>query len=159
MEKLMKKPVKEFMTKNVIAVKENDTIKSLFKLMDKHVILGVPVINDDNQVIGIVTESDLIDHFTTLKAPRGVNLLGSIVFLDDISKFNENLKEHCAETVKDLMTTEVITINPNANLLDAINLMSKHDVTRLPVVDKNNKLLGIIARTDIVHQIAKLKKP
>jgi CBS domain-containing protein len=159
MEKLMKKPVKDFMTKDVIAVKENDNIKSLFKLMDEHVILGVPVVNNDNQVIGIVTESDLIDHFTTLKSPRGVNLLGSIVFLDNINEFNENLKDHCAEVVKDLMTTEVITINPDADLLDAINLMSEHDVTRLPVVDEDGKLLGIIARTDIVHQIAKLKRP
>ena len=155
----MKKPVKDFMTKDVIAVKENDNIKSLFKLMDEHVILGVPVVNSDNQVIGIVTESDLIDHFTTLKSPRGVSLLGSIVFLDNINEFNENLKDHCAEIVKDLMTTEVITINPDADLLDAINLMSEHDITRLPVVDENRKLLGIIARTDIVHQIAKLKRP
>lgn len=159
MEKLMKTHVKEFMTKDVIAVKENDSIKSLFKLMDEHVILGVPVINDDDQVIGIVTESDLIDHFTTIKSPRGVNLLGSIVFLDDINEFNENLKDHCAEIVKDLMTTDLITINPDATLLDAINLMAEHDVTRLPVVDSDNKLLGIIARTDIVHQIAKLKRP
>ncbi len=159
MEKLMKKPVKEFMTKNVIAVKENDTIKNLFKLMDEHVILGVPVINDESQVIGIVTESDLINHFTTLKTPRGVNLLGSMVYLEDLNEFNEKLKDHCAEIVKDLMTDEVITIDSDANLLDAINLMSKHDITRLPVTDKDNKLLGIIARTDIVHQIAKLKRP
>jgi CBS domain-containing protein len=159
MEKLMKKPVKNFMTKNVIAVKENDTIKRLFKLMDEHAILGVPVVNDDNQVIGIVTESDLIDHFTTLKTPRGINLLGSIVFLDDINEFNKKLKDHCAEIVKDIMTKKVIAIDQNANLLDAINLMSKHDITRLPVTDKNNKLLGIIARTDIIHEIAKLKRP
>jgi len=155
----MKKPIKEFMTKNVIAVKESNTIKNLFKLMDEHVVLGVPVVNDKSQVIGIVTESDLITHFTTLKTPRGVNLLGSMVYLEDLNEFNEKLKDHCAEIVKDLMTDEVITIDSNANLLDAINLMSKHDVTRLPVVDKNNKLLGIIARTDIVHQIAKLKRP
>jgi CBS domain-containing protein len=159
MEKLMKKPVEGFMTKNVITARENDDIKSLFKLMDKHAILGVPVVNDGNQVIGIVTESDLIDHFITLKSPRGVNLLGSIIFLDNISEFNKKLKEHCAETVKDLMTAEVITINPGASLLEAINLMSEHNITRLPVTDKNNKLIGIITRTDIIHQIAKLKRP
>ncbi len=155
----MKKSVKNFMTKKVIAVKEHESIKKLFKLMDKHDILGAPVVDEKNQVIGIVTESDLISHFTTIKSPRGINLLGSIVYLDDINKFNENLKDHCAETVKDIMTDEVITISPDATLLDAINLMSKNSITRLPVIDKKNKLMGIITRSDIVHQIAKLKRP
>ncbi len=159
MEKLMKKPVNDFMTKKVISVSENDDIKSLFKLMDKHDILGAPVVDEKNQVIGIVTESDLINHFTTIKSPQGINLLGSIVYLDNISKFNDNLKDHCAESVKDIMTSNVITISPKANLLDAINLMSKNNITRLPVVDRKNELMGIITRSDIVHQIAKLKRP
>lgn len=76
MEKLLKKPVSEFMTKNVIAVKATESIKKVFNLMDKHGILGLPVVSDDNAVIGIVTESDLISHFTTLKTPRGINILG-----------------------------------------------------------------------------------
>ena len=155
----MKKSVKNFMTKKVIAVKESESIKKLFKLMDRHDILGAPVVNEKKQVIGIVTESDLINHFTTLKSPQGINLLGSIVYLDDINEFNENLKDHCAENVKDIMTGKVVTIKPDATLLDAINLMSKNGITRLPVVDKKNKLIGIITRSDIVHQIAKLKRP
>ena len=101
----------------------------------------------------------MINHFTTLKSPQGINLLGSIVYLDDINEFNENLKDHCAENVKDIMTGKVVTIKPDATLLDAINLMSKNGITRLPVVDKKNKLIGIITRSDIVHQIAKLKRP
>lgn len=155
----MKKPVKEFMTKKVITIKENETIKNLFKLMDENVILGIPVVNDDDKVIGIITESDIINHFTTLKTPRGINLLGSMVYLENLDEFNEKLKDHCAQIVKDLMTTNVITINPDANLLDAINLMSQNNITRIPITDKNNKILGIIARTDIIHQIAKLKRP
>jgi CBS domain-containing protein len=158
MEKLLKKPVKDIMTAKVIAAKENETIKNLFKLMDRNAILGVPVVNAKKQVIGIITESDLIRHFTTLKTPRGIHLLGSIVYLEDINDFNKNLKDHCAETVKDIMTKNVKTLAPNSTLLDAINLMSKNDITRLPVVDKNKKLLGIITRSDIVHQISKLKR-
>jgi len=158
MEKLLKKPVKNIMTSKVIAAKENETIKNLFKLMDRNAILGVPVVNAKKQVIGIITESDLIRHFTTLKSPRGIHLLGSIVYLDDINDFNKNLKDHCAETVKDIMTKNVKMVGPHSTLLDAINLMAKNDITRLPVVDKNNKLLGIITRSDIVHQISKLKR-
>jgi CBS domain-containing protein len=158
MEKLLKKPVKSFMTKNVIVVKENENIKNLFKLMDKHGILGIPVVDAKNIVIGMVTESDLIKHFTTIKSPRGINLLGSIVFLDNIADFNKNLKDHCAELVKDIMINKVVRIDTDATLLEAIDLMAEHDITRLPVTDKEGKLEGIITRSDIVHQIAKLNK-
>jgi CBS domain-containing protein len=158
MEKLLKKPVKSFMTANVITVRENETIKNLFKLMDKHGILGVPVVDSKKVVIGMVTESDLIKHFTTIKSPRGINLLGSIIFLDNIADFNKNLKDHCAELVKDIMIDKVVSIEGNATLLDAIDLMAEQDLTRLPVVDKDGKLTGIVTRSDIVHQIAKLNK-
>ena len=157
MKKLLKTSVAEFMSKKVIAVYEDENIKDLFKLMDKHDILGVPVIDADEKVIGIVTEGDLIEHFTTLKPPRSINLLGSLLYLDDIKKFNENLKDHCAETVKDIMKTEVITIESSSVLLDVINLMSEKQINRLPVIDGKGKLIGIITRSDVVRQLAKLK--
>jgi CBS domain-containing protein len=125
--------------------------------MDKGGILGVPVVDDDLHVIGIVTESDLIEHFTTIKAPRSVNLLGGIVYLDSISEFNEQLKDHCAETVKDLMFEKAITVSENASLLDVINTMSENKITRLPVINRKKQLVGIITRTDIVHELAKVK--
>lgn len=157
MQKFMKKPVSDFMTKNVIAVKADESIKKVFKLMDNHGILGLPVLSDEGAVIGIVTESDLISHFTTLKTPRGINILGSIVYLDNLTDFNENLKDHCAEIVKDIMTTDVATIMHNATLSDVINLMSEREVNRLPVVGEKGDLVGIVTRKDIVHEIAKLK--
>ncbi|MBN2306951.1 CBS domain-containing protein [Candidatus Peregrinibacteria bacterium] len=145
------------MTKKVISVKENDSIKKVFKLMDEHGILGIPVLNEEGAVIGMVTETDLIDHFTTLKTPRGISILGSIVFLDNITDFNKHLKDHCAELVKDVMSKEVATIMHNKTLSDAINSMSEKEVSRLPVVGDKGELVGIITRKDIVHQIAKLK--
>lgn len=157
MDELMLRTVSQFMTKKVIAVKESDSIKMVFKLMDDHDILGLPVLNDEGAVIGIVTETDLIDHFTTLKTPRGINILGSIVYLDNIEDFNENLKDHCAEVVRDIMTSDVATIMHSATLSDAINLMGEKEVSRLPVVGEKGELVGIVTRKDIVHEIAKLK--
>ena len=157
MKQLMQKPVSEFMTKNVISVRENDPIKKVFKLMDEHGILGLPVLSEEGAVIGIVTETDLIDHFTTLKTPRGINILGSIIYLNDIADFNENLKDHCAEFVKDVMTKDAAVIMHDKTLSDAIDLMAEKEVSRLPVVGDRGELVGIITRKDIVHQIAKLK--
>jgi CBS domain-containing protein len=157
MEAILNKAVKEFMTKKVIAVDENESIKDLFKLMDKHGILGVPVVDKEKHVVGIVTEGDLLTHFTTLKTPSSINLLGGIVYLDDISDFNKHLKEHCAERVNELMTKPVVTLRESATLQDAINTMAKEKLNRLPVVDGKKKLVGIVTRTDIVHQLSHLK--
>jgi CBS domain-containing protein len=157
MEAILKKPVKEFMIKRVIAVHENETIKELFKLMDKHGILGVPVVNDKLHVVGVVTEADLLEHFTTLKEPRSINLLGGIVYLDDIGDFNKQLKEHCAETVKEMMSQPALTIQESATLQEAIDAMAEHKVNRLPVVDGKKRLVGIVTRSDIVHQLSKIK--
>lgn len=158
MEKILKKQAKEFMTTDVIAVKTGESIKHLFKLMDESGILGVPVVDDNRHVIGVVTETDLIRHFTTLESPRSVNLLGGIVYLDNISDFNKHLKEHCAETVKDLMFQKAITVREEATLHDVINLMSENNISRLPVVNKKEQLTGIITRKDVLHQLAKIKK-
>ena len=157
MEKTLKKTAKDIMTKRVIAVKDNETIKHLFKLMDESGILGVPVVDDKRHVVGVVTESDLIKHFTTLKTPRSVNLLGGIVYLDNIQDFNEQLKDHCAEYVKDIMMTPAITVKESTKLLAVINLMSEKQITRVPVVNGKKQLVGIITRTDVVHQLAKIK--
>ncbi|MBU1018077.1 CBS domain-containing protein [Patescibacteria group bacterium] len=158
MEKTLKKMAKDFMAKKVIAVQENETIKALFNLLDRSGILGVPVVDAKKHVVGIVTESDLIKHFTTLKVPRSINLLGSIVYLNDISDFNKHLKEHCAETVKDLMIAPVITASETATLLEVIDLMSENNISRLPIVNKKGELTGIITRKDVVHQLATIKK-
>lgn len=158
MEKTLQTKVKDFMTKKVIAVTENETIEKLFKLMDKSGILGVPVVDNKRHVIGIITETDLIEHFTTLKEPRSVNLLGSIVYLENIEAFNKNLKEHCAELVKDLMTSPVVTAKEEDTLLAIINRMSEHNLSRLPVVNRKNELTGIVTRSDVVHELAKIKK-
>lgn len=156
MKDVMGHIIKDFMQKDVVSVKKDENLKKVFKLMDKHGILGLPVVSDDDGVIGIVTESDLLSHFTTLETPLSVNLLGSVVYLENMSEFNESLKDHCAESVEDVMTNEVFTVIETQTLKDAIELMSKKGVSRLPVVDVEGKLSGIVTRKDIVHQLAKL---
>ncbi|MBN1258241.1 CBS domain-containing protein [Candidatus Peregrinibacteria bacterium] len=157
MEKMLNKTVKEFMTKRVIAVREGESLKNLFKILRRNGILGVPVVTKAGKVIGMVTESDLIRHFTLLKTPKAISVLGSILYLDDIRQFNKSLKDHCAETVKLMMTKKPVTVREKATLLEAISLMAGKKVNRLPVVDAKGKLLGIVTRTDILRQMAKFK--
>lgn len=156
MKDVLSKPVGQCMTKEVISVKRDETLKKVFEIMDKHGILGLPVVDEDGKVTGIVTESDLIAHVTTLEAPSAIPLLGSLIYLQNPASFNDALKKHCAETVEEMMVTNVVTIEESAPLKEAIDQMAEHKVNRLPVVDKNGKLCGILTRSDIVHQLAHL---
>lgn len=156
MKDILSQSVEKCMTKKVIAVKKDETLKKVFELMDKHGILGLPVVDQADRVVGLVTEGDLIAHVTTLETPSAIPLLGSLVYLQSPDRFNDTLKKHCAETVKEMMVTQVITIEKTQTLKKAIDLMAKEKVNRLPVVNAEGKLEGILTRSDVVHQLAKL---
>ncbi len=146
------------MTKQVISVREDESLKNVFELMDKHGILGTPVVDGTGVLVGMLTESDLIKPMTTLETPYALNLLGSVMYLENPQDFNDKLKEHCARKVSDLMTKKVISVKKEATLAQVIDHMSEHKVSRLPVVSDDGKLTGIVTRTDVVHEMAKLNK-
>lgn len=154
---VLQKPIKEFMTQKVVTVTKEDSIKKVFQLMEKHDIVGLPVVDDSQGVVGMVTESDLLKHFTTLNAPIGLNLLGSVVYLDNLEDWTKTLKQHTSDQVADMMNMEVVTITEDQTLTEAINLMSEEGVNRLPVVNVQGKLVGMITQRDILHQLAKTK--
>lgn len=144
------------MTKKVVAVGPRTPLHQLLKLLLKHKIGGVPVVNAKRQVVGVITESDLIRHFTTLKTPRGVPILGSLLYLDDLREFNQKFKEHCAEIVADLMSRPAVTLPATAPLSAVLDLMAERHVNRLPVVGKAGKLVGLLTRTNLIHALAKI---
>lgn len=156
MKDILSKPVDQCMSQPVFCVKRGETLKKVFEIMDKHGILGLPVVDEEEKVVGIVTESDLIAHVTTLETPSALPLLGSLIYLQSPERFNESLKKHCAQTVEEMMVTPVVSVEEGTSLKEAIDKMAEHKINRLPVVDKTGKLLGILTRSDVVHQLAQL---
>jgi CBS domain-containing protein len=122
--------VKDVMTKNVITIDSNQTILDAYrKYRDTKV--GSLIVTDHNQLVGIVTERDLIE-----KA---------------IDKDIKNTQ------IKDIMTSNVKTINPLDNIDTASDVMERYNVKKLPVLDNNN-ITGIITINDIVHTKPELTK-
>ena len=146
------------MTKKVIALKPGDTIATLFKVFKKHNLVGAPVINSAKKIVGVITETDLMRHFTTLPAPRAVNLLGSLVMLENPTSFNKKFKEKATQKVEDLMTSPAITLPEGATLQAAMALMEKKGLNRLPIIGKGSKLSGLLTRKDVFKQLLLLWK-
>ncbi len=146
---------KEIMNKNVITISKDASIEELSEILLKNNISGMPVVDEEDNMIGIVTEGDIIVQDTDLHFPRYFRLLDSIIYLESLSKFKKNLKKHLATKVEDIMTEEVIVVEENTTVSDIANLMTEKNINRVPVIDENKNLVGIITRADIVKSMTK----
>lgn len=145
---------RDIMTRDVLTVHRSDRIDKVVKLMVDHRISGVPVVDEDNHVVGMVTEKDLMIKASDFKIPFYITLFDSIIFLENPIKFNEHLKKYTASKVEDVMTTRVYTVDEDAEVSEIVKLMTKKDINRVPVV-RHQKLVGIITRNDIMKALVR----
>lgn len=144
---------KDIMTTEVMKVKVDDKVEDVTRLLITNKISGVPVVNDENEVVGIVTETDLIFRDKDVNMPSYVPLLGGFILLDSVKKFEKELRKAAAYKVEDLMSTPVIKVYEDDDLRQVVNIMLEKRINRVPVIDKEGKLKGIIARSDILAHI------
>jgi len=153
------KKVEEFMNKNVVYLSPDDNIFDAAKKLCKSDIAGAPVVKDD-KVVGIISISDIIKFIDIKmgKLPK-VEFPGlSWVFLALIKMqklhmdLRKELEKATRSKVREVMSKNVITASPSMSLIEAANLMEKHDINRLPVVI-DGKLVGIVARADLIRAL------
>ena len=145
--------VREIMETDVITVKPDDTVKDLAELMTKNNISGLPVVDDEGNLVGVVTEGDIILEDAELHFPHYIQFLDSIIYLDSVRKFEERLRKAVGAKVGDLMTTDMLTVTPDMSVREVATIMADNNVNRVPVLE-GDRLVGIVARADIVRAIA-----
>jgi CBS domain-containing protein len=144
---------KDIMTQEVITVKEDTPVSEVAQILTEKHISGVPVLNPNHEIVGIVCESDIIDQTKRVHLPTVVNLMGYIVFLESGKKFEKELKKMIGLIAADIMTREVRTVAPATPLEEIATLMAEFRVHSIPVLDGKN-LVGIIGKKDIVRSLA-----
>ncbi len=149
----MKKNAGQIMTKNVITVSPGDVVEQVARLLLEHQISGLPVVDEEKRVVGIISEGDLVIREKEVKAPAFSEVLGGVIFLESQKRFFEELKKTIALTVGEIMSRKVFTVNEDAPLEQIATLMTKKEVNRVPVVNADNKLVGIVTRQDIIRQL------
>ncbi|MFA5881895.1 MAG: CBS domain-containing protein [Eubacteriales bacterium] len=145
---------KEIMNADVVFVGPDDTVEDVIKLLLDKKISGVPVVNNEKKVIGIVSEGDLIVRSQKLHVPSYIQILGGIIYLDDPEDFREELKKSVAVKVEDVMTKEPVTVDEDTPMEEIATIMSDARINRLPVL-KDGKLVGIVSRADIIRSLAR----
>jgi acetoin utilization protein AcuB len=128
--------VSHWMTKTVVTVKPHDTVRQARELLSKHRINQLPVVVND-KLVGIVTDRDIRDAY-----PSSLRLLRG----KDIDDFAD------AHTVEEVMTYNVIVVNPHTSLREATQRLRRQRLGALPVVD-NAQLVGIITRSDLLDAL------
>jgi CBS domain-containing protein len=145
--------VSDIMVKKVITINKDASVEELSSLLIKNKISGVPVVDSTGRLVGIATEGDLIVKDSDLHFPRYFKLLDSIIYLESLNKFKNNLKKYLGTKVEDIMTSDVITVKAETTVSEAADLMIKYNINRLPVMDDKDELAGIVARADIVRSM------
>src|ERR671930_938886 len=109
--------VRDIMDPDPVTVGPTDDVETVVRLLRRHELPGVPVINEGGRCIGIVTEADLVlaDEEGDLHIPHYIELFGGVVFLEPLRRFEGRLKKAFASTVADLMTEDPVTIEADAS--------------------------------------------
>lgn len=136
----MNMTVKDVMTRRVVSAKKTATYKELAQRMRQYRVSAFPVVDESMQVVGVVSESDLLLKEAFVEDP---GIITGILRHKDVEKAE-------AVTAFELMSSPAVTVSPDDSVEHAARLMYSRKVKRLPVVDKAGTLVGIVSRTDVL---------
>jgi CBS-domain-containing membrane protein len=144
---------KDIMTSEVITVQMQTTVNELAEILWKNRISGVPVLDDDDKVVSVVTENDLIDQSKKFHIPTMISLLDSVIFLESKKKTEKAIKKMAGNTVKDICSGQLVTVNEETGLDEIATIMANKKVHTLPVMH-DESLVGVIGKSDIIRSLA-----
>ena len=146
--------VREVMITEVVTFVESENVQAAMqRLVDQGVDAG-PVLDGDGRVVGVLSTGDLIVEEARVHFPTVVNFLGvNVTWPFDHAGLDDSMAKALGASVGEVMSTEPVTIAASASVEDAATAMHDRDLSRLPVVDDEGHLVGIIARGDIVRAI------
>jgi CBS domain-containing protein len=151
--------VREIMTQDVVTVRTDTPVTDVARIFREKAISGMPVVDDEGMVVGIITEVDLIARHARPHFPTYIAFLDSIIYLESTKRYRESMRRILATTAGELMTTPVRTVNPGMDVQDLAAFMIEQRVNPVPVVDDQGQLLGIVSHTDLLQMIERAEAP
>lgn len=146
--------VLDIMTRRVISIAPDATLLHAVRLMLKHHISGLPVIDHDHKLVGIVSESDFLHRVETGTEPRRSRWLEAIFGPAEAAE--AYVRSHSMK-IRDIMTEKVITASEQMPLENVVHLLEVNNIKRLPVV-RDHKVVGIVSRTNLMHAFVSMHR-
>ncbi|MEL6495359.1 MAG: CBS domain-containing protein [Cyanobacteria bacterium J06623_7] len=150
----MSKTVAEIMTTEPITVFPETSLQEAIQILAEREISGLPVVDKQGQLVGVISETDLTWQETGVDTPPYVMFLDSIIYLQNPAKHNESVHKALGQTVGEAMSGNPATIRADKAVREAAKIMHDKKVRRLPVVNEQSELVGIITQGDVIKMMA-----
>jgi CBS domain-containing protein len=140
----------DIMHSEIPSVTREEDAKDAIELLAKTEFGAIPVVDSENKVVGIVSDSDLIlsEEESDLHLPHYLNIMGGIVFVGSMKGFEERLNKALATNVRDLMTADPVTATEDEDAESVAKKIASSHHNHLPVVDDDGRLAGMVTRAD-----------
>lgn len=145
--------IKDIMTKDVICVHPETSILVAHQIMSEKRFNGLPVVDNENHLVGIITEYDLLVKGSSVHLPTLQKLFTELpVYKKNYKNFKNEIYELSRLTVREVMNSDPLAISQDANLSEMVDMFRQHHrVNPLAVIDKDRKVVGIVSRYDAVN--------
>ncbi|MGV1098417.1 CBS domain-containing protein [Thiovibrio sp. JS02] len=145
---------KEIMAKKVVTVPPDLPVEKLAAILWEHRINGAPVVDGGGKLVGVVTESDLVDQSKRFHIPTVISILDSVIFLDRAKTVEKEIGKMTGSTVQDICSQNPITIEEETPLDEIATIMAEKNVHTLPVL-RDGALVGVVGKADIIRTLAR----
>jgi CBS-domain-containing membrane protein len=142
----------DVMTRDVITVSPETALREVAQIFSDKRINGMPVVDDDGNVLGVVCESDLVNQNKPLHIPTVFVILDSVIPLENPWRLERDFKRLTATTVKEIYSKPAVTVGPETDISEVARIMSESKIYTIPVL-KHGKLVGVIGKVDIIKAV------
>jgi len=142
----------DVMTREVITVTLETTLRELAAILSQKHINGVPVVDDEGDLLGVVCESDLVNQNRPLHIPTVFVILDSVIPMENPWRMEKEFKRLTATTVGEICSRPAVTVKPDTDLSDVARIMSEKKIYTIPVVDRG-KLVGVLGKADVIRSL------
>ena len=144
--------ISEIMMKDVYSVHLTATIGEVLTLMVDHKVSGVPIVDNNNAVVGFISDGDIM-KFIAKQDPRIIDMTSFITVWYDTETFEKKLQDLRNLNVMELAQTKVISVEEDFEIDEVAKILGKKKIKKVPVL-KNGLLVGVASRSDIIRYIA-----
>lgn len=143
---------RDVMQRDVRAVGPEATLQEVAEILAQREYSGLPVVDDEGRLLGIVTEGDLLVRARRLQLPLIFPFIGGHVYLENPRRFEEQLRKAVGVNVTDVMTKDVVAVAEDTPLHELAEIMVQRKINRLPVAN-DGRLVGLVTRDDIIRAV------
>jgi CBS domain-containing protein len=148
----MEMKVKDFMIKDVISVSPETTIKEVMKTIVDKKIGGLPIVNNEGILKGIITDGDILRAIKPID--RHIQDYFNLITYIQEQNMESRLSELAELPILRIAKTRgIVTVSPEDDMKQVVVILAKHHFKKLPVIDKENKVVGVISRGDVIRNI------